>query len=86
MDQRSVFSLAASGGERIIARGAATPRDAFPPVAIASAHTDISARFNRQPSAPLFQALEQQLGVKLDATRGTVSILVIDRVMRPTLD
>jgi len=34
----------------------------------------------------LFQALDQQLGLKLQSTRGSVDVLVIDRVERPTED
>jgi uncharacterized protein (TIGR03435 family) len=32
----------------------------------------------------LFSALQQQLGLRLEATKGPVDILVIDRVDRPT--
>jgi uncharacterized protein (TIGR03435 family) len=36
------------------------------------------------PSPPLFVAIQQQLGLKLEAMRGPVSALVVDRVERPT--
>jgi uncharacterized protein (TIGR03435 family) len=35
---------------------------------------------------PLFTALEDQLGLKLEATRGPVEILVVDHVEHPTSD
>jgi len=34
----------------------------------------------------IFEALERQLGLKLAATRGSIPVLVIDQVTRPTLD
>jgi uncharacterized protein (TIGR03435 family) len=34
----------------------------------------------------VFEALERQLGLKLNATRGSIRTVVIDQVMRPTLD
>jgi uncharacterized protein (TIGR03435 family) len=36
------------------------------------------------PSPPLFEALQQQLGLKLEATRGAVDALVVDGVERPS--
>lgn len=36
------------------------------------------------PSPPLFEAVQQQLGLKLDARRGPVSAIVIDQVEHPS--
>ena len=35
------------------------------------------------PAAPLFEAIQKQLGLKLEATRGQVAALVVDAVKRP---
>jgi uncharacterized protein (TIGR03435 family) len=35
-------------------------------------------------SPPLFEAIQQQLGLKLEATRGPVSALVVDQAERPS--
>ena len=37
-------------------------------------------------SPPLFTALPQQLGLRLEAMRGTVNALVIDRATPPAMD
>jgi uncharacterized protein (TIGR03435 family) len=36
------------------------------------------------PSPPLFTAIQQQLGLKLEATRGPIEALVVDTVERPS--
>ena len=36
------------------------------------------------PAAPLFTAIQQQLGLKLEATKGPVAALVIDTAERPS--
>ncbi len=35
-------------------------------------------------SPPLFEAIQQQLGLKLEATRGPVAALVVDKAERPS--
>ena len=38
------------------------------------------------PSPPLFTAVQEQLGLKLEATRGMVSAMVVDGAVRPEAD
>ena len=38
------------------------------------------------PSPPFFTAIEQQVGLRIEATRGVVQALVVDRAERPTPD
>jgi uncharacterized protein (TIGR03435 family) len=48
-----------------------------PPDVAASADVD---------TPTLFTALEEQLGLKLDSTRGPAEVLIVDRIERPTSD
>jgi uncharacterized protein (TIGR03435 family) len=45
---------------------------------------DVPAAPDDAPSAPLFTAIQQQLGLKLTATRGPVQALVVDNAERPS--
>ena len=47
---------------------------------------DVPARSDKAASPPLFVALQQELGLKLEATRGPVGALVVDKAERPTAD
>jgi uncharacterized protein (TIGR03435 family) len=38
------------------------------------------------PSAPLFTAIQEQMGLRLEATRGPVQAIVVDKVERPQAD
>jgi uncharacterized protein (TIGR03435 family) len=44
----------------------------------------ISAAPDDAPSAPLFTAIQQQLGLKLTATRGSLEAVVVDKVEHPS--
>jgi bla regulator protein blaR1 len=55
--------------------------DARPPASSAADAAPID------PDAPnLFTALQEQLGLKLESTKGPVEVLIIERVERPTPD
>jgi uncharacterized protein (TIGR03435 family) len=45
---------------------------------------DVPPASSEAPSAPLFLAIQQQLGLRLVATRGPVDALVIDKAERPS--
>ena len=44
---------------------------------------EIPAASSDAPSPPLFTAVEEQLGLRLEATRGPISTLVLDKAERP---
>jgi uncharacterized protein (TIGR03435 family) len=47
-------------------------------------NTLVGGILNAADRASLFSALEKELGLKLDATRAPVEVLVIERVERPS--
>jgi len=51
-----------------------------------SAEPSTSADRSADSGVPLFTAMEEQLGLKLESTKGPVDVLVIDRVEQPTDD
>jgi uncharacterized protein (TIGR03435 family) len=38
------------------------------------------------PNPPLFTAVQEQLGLKLEATRGMVAAMVVDGAAKPSAD
>jgi uncharacterized protein (TIGR03435 family) len=47
---------------------------------------DVKAASADSPSPPFFTAIQQQLGLRLVATRGPVNAIVVDKAERPTVD
>jgi uncharacterized protein (TIGR03435 family) len=45
---------------------------------------DVPAASADAPSAPLFSAVQQQLGLRLVPTRGLVDALIVDKAERPS--
>jgi uncharacterized protein (TIGR03435 family) len=45
---------------------------------------DVPAASTETPAAPLFSAIQEQLGLRLVATRGPVDTLVVDKAERPS--
>ncbi len=45
---------------------------------------DVGAAPATAPALPLFEAIQQQLGLRLEPTRGMIATLVVDQVQRPS--
>jgi uncharacterized protein (TIGR03435 family) len=45
---------------------------------------EVPAASAEAPSPPLFSAIQQQLGLRLEATRGPIATLVVDKAERPS--
>jgi uncharacterized protein (TIGR03435 family) len=45
---------------------------------------EVPAASAEAPSPPLFSAIQQQLGLRLEATRGPIAALVVDKAERPS--
>jgi uncharacterized protein (TIGR03435 family) len=45
---------------------------------------DVAPASAESQAAPLFSAIQQQLGLRLEATRGPVEALVVDKAERPS--
>jgi uncharacterized protein (TIGR03435 family) len=63
------------------------PADAPDRIAVGRAEIDLTGGVTVDPNGPaLLTALREQLGLKIESTRGPVQVFVIDRVERPTPD
>jgi uncharacterized protein (TIGR03435 family) len=63
------------------------PANAPDRIAVAGAGIDLTGGVTLDPNgAALVTALREQLGLKLESTRGPVEVFVIDHVERPTPD
>ena len=61
-----------------------SPDDATPGIQAVRRPGDSGANANPAAKPPIMMALQEQLGLKLESTKGPVEILVIDYVERPT--
>jgi uncharacterized protein (TIGR03435 family) len=63
------------------------PADAPERIVVGGAEIDLTGGVKYDPNGPaLLTALREQLGLKIESTRGPVDVFVIERVERPTPD
>jgi len=63
------------------------PPDAPDRIVVAGTEIDLTGGVKIDPNgAALLTSLREQLGLRLEATRGAVEVLVVERIDRPTPD
>ena len=77
-------AAAAGGGGQDVARGTVEYGPSFHPRTTGDAKWRRRAAGSDSPS--LVTAVQEQLGLKLEPSRGPVEVLVIDRISRPAVD